>query len=59
MFACTQQGIRQSWLSGLSFGSVQLVFYGTYAVGLFFGAYRIVAGAYTGGQVLMVSAEAM
>eukprot|EP00198_Chlamydomonas_reinhardtii_P007903 XP_001697240.1 MDR-like ABC transporter [Chlamydomonas reinhardtii] len=49
-----KMGIRQSWLSGLSFGSVQLVFYGTYAVGLFFGAYRIVAGAYTGGQVLMV-----
>ena len=28
--------------------------YGTYAVGLFFGAYRVAAGAYTGGTVLQV-----
>ncbi|KAG2428637.1 hypothetical protein HXX76_011344 [Chlamydomonas incerta] len=49
-----KMGLRQSWLSGLSFGGINMVMYGTYAVGLIFGAYRIAAGAYTGGQVLMV-----
>ncbi|GIL45935.1 hypothetical protein Vafri_3054 [Volvox africanus] len=46
--------LRQGWLSGVSFGAVQFVMYGTYAVGLFFGAYRVAAGAYSGGTVLMV-----
>ncbi|KAG2490598.1 hypothetical protein HYH03_010991 [Edaphochlamys debaryana] len=46
--------IRQSYLAGASFGAVQFVMYGTYAVGLFFGAYRVAAGAYTGGTVLQV-----
>ncbi|GLC41172.1 hypothetical protein PLESTM_001163200 [Pleodorina starrii] len=45
---------RQGWLSGASLGGVQFVMYGTYAVGLFFGAYRVAAGAYTGGTVLQV-----
>eukprot|EP00198_Chlamydomonas_reinhardtii_P007814 XP_001697151.1 MDR-like ABC transporter [Chlamydomonas reinhardtii] len=49
-----KMGLRQSWVSGLSFGGINMVVYGTYAVGLIFGAYRIAAGAYTGGQVLMV-----
>ncbi|GLI63941.1 hypothetical protein VaNZ11_007082 [Volvox africanus] len=49
-----KMALRQGWLSGVSFGSVQFVMYGTYAVGLFFGAYRVAAGAYTGGTVLMV-----
>ncbi|GIL71759.1 hypothetical protein Vretimale_808 [Volvox reticuliferus] len=49
-----KMALRQGWLSGVSFGSVQFVMYGTYAVGLFFGAYRVAAGAYTGGTVLQV-----
>lgn len=52
--ALTSQGLRQGWLSGLSLGSVQFVMYGTYAAGLFFGAYRVAAGDYTGGKVLQV-----
>ncbi|KXZ51733.1 hypothetical protein GPECTOR_11g18 [Gonium pectorale] len=49
-----QMAVRQSWLSGISLGAVQMVMYGTYAVGLFFGAYRVAAGDYTGGKVMQV-----
>ncbi|KXZ43925.1 hypothetical protein GPECTOR_77g22 [Gonium pectorale] len=49
-----KMGIRQAWISGLGLGAINVVIYGTYAVGLFYGAYRVAAGVYTGGQVLMV-----
>ncbi|PNG99047.1 Multidrug resistance protein 1, partial [Tetrabaena socialis] len=49
-----KQDVRRAWMGGASFGAIQFVMYGTYAVGLFFGAYRVAAGAYTGGQVLQV-----
>ncbi|GFR42553.1 hypothetical protein Agub_g3460 [Astrephomene gubernaculifera] len=49
-----RMGMRLAWLSGVSLGAVQFVMYGTYAVGLFFGAYRVAADDYTGGKVLMV-----
>ncbi len=52
--ALAAQIVTQSWVKGFGLGAIQFTMYGTYAAGLFFGAYRVAAGAYTGGQVLQV-----
>ena len=47
-------GIRQAWVMGLTFGGFQLIIYGSFAIALVYGAFRVAAGAYTGGDVLNV-----
>jgi ATP-binding cassette subfamily B (MDR/TAP) protein 1 len=49
-----QVGQRASIIQGMSLGSMQFVMFCSYAIALFYGAHRIAAGAYTGGDVLNV-----
>ena len=41
-------GIKQAWVLGATYGSFQLIIYGSFAVALVYGAFRVAAGAYTG-----------
>jgi hypothetical protein len=52
--AATQVSEKSNLVGGLSLGFMQFVMFCSYAVALFFGAYRIAAGAYTGGYVINV-----
>jgi len=47
-------GVKQSWILGLGIGSFQLIIYGSFAIALVYGAFRVASGAYTGGTVMNV-----
>jgi ATP-binding cassette subfamily B (MDR/TAP) protein 1 len=52
-------GIRQGLVNGLAVGGVPLVVFTTYAIALYYGAWRISTGAYTGGDVINVMVAAL
>ena len=50
----TKVGIRQGFIGGAAMGVVNLIAFCTYALAMWYGAKRVVDGAYDGGQVLTV-----
>ena len=47
LFEPMAAGIHQAWVMGMTFGGFQVVIYGSFAVALVYGAWRVAAGAYT------------
>ncbi|GBF96721.1 ABC transporter B family-like [Raphidocelis subcapitata] len=47
-------GVRMGLTTGLSVGGMQFVVFSSYALALWYGAHRVAAGAYTGGEVVSV-----
>jgi hypothetical protein len=55
----TKVGIRTGLIQGLSLGGNNLVEYCTWAGALYYGAWRVATGHYTGGQVLNIMAATL
>ncbi|KAL6755759.1 MDR-like ABC transporter [Haematococcus lacustris] len=55
----TNVGIKQSMYTGIALGSVNAVWYFTYSLAFYYGAWRVYTGYYTGGQVLQVFTAAL
>ncbi|KAL3652976.1 ABC transporter B member 11 [Castilleja foliolosa] len=49
-----KSGIHEGWASGLGFGSVMFILFGSYALAIWFGGKMILERGYTGGDVLNV-----
>jgi ATP-binding cassette subfamily B (MDR/TAP) protein 1 len=49
-----RSGVRQAWLAGFAFGGMQIIIYSSFGIALIYGAFRVIAGAYTGGDVMSV-----
>lgn len=52
-------GVKQGVIQGGAIGAMQFVMFISYGVALFYGAYRVASGHYTGGEVINVIISAL